>query len=235
MVGGAVRLWGNLSIRQHIDSNISEERMQPESQDEETLGNWEKCDFDEEEVYFQDMMFFVVKGLKFKYVYRIFKDLKLSGAISLPATDTEGKMKGAYGKNQYSASGEISLYEHIVETSKSVFLVKGGYTPSQLKDAALLTLLHDMGKLTDYLRKSSRSFVVSGNHDEDSSMYAALVMTDLADLGLLEIFQDCLVQKNPERRKFSSESCDIFKKVDYESRIETGKSVFKKEVNSYDS
>jgi len=234
MVGDAVRFWGSLSIRQHIDSNISEERRVPEIQGEEVCQDWGMCEFEEDEVYFQDMMFFVTKGLKFKYVYRIFSDLKKANAVSMPATDTEGKMRGAYGTNQYSASSNISLYEHIVETSKSVFSLKG-YPTSQLKDGALLALLHDMGKLTDYLRKSSRSFVVSGDHDEDSSKYASLVMTDLADRRLLEIFQDCLEKKNPKERQFNSASCAILKLVDFASRRDTEASVFKKEVEGNDS
>lgn len=220
---------------QHIDSNIAEERIQPLTHD---IGSRKKtvhrCDFDEDEVYFEDMMYFVVKGLKFKYVHRIFTDLKKSDAINKDASDTTGKMKGAYGANQYSASADISLYEHIVETAKSVFSLKG-YPPSQLKDGALLALLHDMGKLTDYLRKSPRSFVVSGNHEEDSSKYASLVMTDFEDQGLLEVFQDCLEEKNPKRRKFGSASCGILKKVDFANRKETEAAIFEKEVERNDS
>jgi hypothetical protein len=126
-------------------------------------------------------------------------------------------MSHAYGNNQYTVSGNMSLYEHIVSSGKSVFELNG-YSESQLIDAALLVLLHDMGKLTDYLRKSSDAFEVSGKHEYDSSIYAALVMTDTEDANTLAIYRDCLENKDPEKRKFQSYQAKILQKIDFENR-----------------
>ena len=236
MRGSGAKLWGNLAIMQFIDSNIADERNIPKEEDVGTHENWGEVAFRPGSFFFNDMMFFVRKGVKFKYVHRIFIDLKKAGATELPATDTEGKMKGAYGANQYSASASISLYDHIVNTAKAVYELKGEYSRSQQNNAALLVLFHDMGKISKYLRENNKAMAVSSDHDKDSAKYAALVMTDEGDAELLELFEDCLKNKSLENRKYGKTSpCQMLQAVDYADRVKTENKVFEAGVNRNDS
>jgi len=213
----SAKFWGKLAIKQFIESNIAQHRIRKLPTMDEKPKVIFHCEFNEDEIFYKDLTFFWKKGLKAKYLYRIFNDLKKSNSVELPATDTQNKMPSSFGRNQYTVSGKISLYDHIVSASKSVFDLKG-YKESQLRDAALLVLLHDMGKLKDYLKKSSDEFGVSKDHEYDSSIYAALVISDAEDANTLAIYRDCLENKNPKNRKFQSYHAKILKEIDFDNR-----------------
>lgn len=182
------KFWLPLAAAQFVEKEILERRQRAIKSTIPSVNmtrDFGKIPFVKDEVFFEDLMFFAVKGIKMKYLIQIFTDLKYSGAIDQPAvSDKTIKAGKEYGENQYSLAAQVKLYEHVVTCAKEVYGLQG-YTDSQKNDGALLVLMHDMGKVSNYLRK--QGYHVSGTHSEVSGEYVKQIITDEEDRVLKEM------------------------------------------------
>lgn len=125
------------------------------------------------DIYFDDLKFFLRKGLRFHYLNRIFTDLKKVDAIHLPATSEND-----------DSHVNISLYAHTIKSAKSIFNIKE-YSNSQRCNLALLLLIRGTCSCQKILE-------IHGISIEDHDMYASYVITAHKDDDLLTAFRQYL-------------------------------------------
>ena len=206
---------------QHIDRSVHAARLPNQENRREGMKVIGKLDFSQEGedgIFLKDLLFFAHKGLKVKYLKMIFEDLRDGKARHIPSV--RGLSVSSFANpNEYDAAARISLYDHIVSAAKAVYTLEGNFTDAERNEAALLVLMHDFGKMYEYLASSRRSIVVDPSHEITSAHYCRAIMTDHADRFVLEVFEDILKNKERFRKYKNSPTARILKAVDFHDRI----------------
>jgi hypothetical protein len=225
------KFWLPLAAAQFVEKEILEKRQRAVRSAIPSVNmtrDYGQIPFSRDEVFFEDLMYFAVKGIKMKYLIQIFTDLKYSNSISQPAiSDKTIKAGKEYGTNQYSLAAQVRLYDHVISCAKEVYGLRG-YTDSQKNDGALLVLMHDMGKVSNYLRQ--QGYHVSGTHSEISGEYAKQIVSDEEDKVLKEMCFEYLAK--PVALRNYSEDMNypgrICTAVDVANRNRTAEAIIRK-------
>lgn len=219
----ARKLWLPLAATQFIDNHVIWAR----DYQAETAFNASSCKFGPEKLIelrlgkneqaIEDFYFFLNKGIRVEYLKRIFEDLHRYDAKNVPSVTDGSTAKKSIGRNSYTAAKQDNIYDHTISTAKKVYALKGNHL-SVRNDAALLVLLHDMGKIKNLMR--DLKIPLSQSHDARSAKYASLVITEKEDKKKLEYIHDWLANIDLDR-KYKSNTCGrILEQVDYADRKE---------------
>jgi hypothetical protein len=217
------KFWLPLSVGQHIDRYVLALReftaLKSLKISAPSIDHGE-LPFSKDEVYFKDLMFFAVKGIKLHYLKDIFVVLKEGGSLEESSVCFGNKVVAGeqVGRNDYDIAGEKKLYPHIIDAAKRVYSLKG-YTDKQLNDGALLVLFHDIGKMSKYLC-GELGIPFQSSHEELGAVYAEQVMTEQEDAELLETFVDYLTESKKNRKFQQNISGKICTLVDIKDRKE---------------
>lgn len=170
------KFWENIqesTWEKHIQEAIDRQISHVVVDTVKTYEDIYECNQKTGDIYFEDLKFFLRKGLKFHYLNRIFTDLKKVDAIHLPAMRTDD-----------NSSFNISLYEHIIKSAKSVFDTKV-YANYHSCTLALLLLIRETCS-------SQKILEIHGISIEDQDVYASYVITKHQDDDLLTAFRQYL-------------------------------------------
>lgn len=176
----------------------------------------------------EDFYFFLNKGIHHEYLKRIFEDMHRYKAKTIPSVTDASTAKKTIGKNSYTAARQDNVYDHTIKAAKKVYALKGNQISTK-NDAALLVLLHDIGKIKDLM--SDLGIALNRGHDARSAEYATKVVTRPEDKKKLEYIHDWLAHIDLERKYKRNTLGLILKKVDVADRVDNQKKVEEKERN----
>jgi len=180
----------------------------------------------ENKEFIEDFYYFLNKGIYYLYLKRIFEDMHLYNAKGTPSVADARTAKKSIGRNTYTAARQDNVYDHTIRAAKRVYELSG-YDISIKNDAALLVLLHDMGKLKNLMKDVGIS--LNKSHEARSAEYASLVVTRPEDKKKLAYIHDWLAHIDLDRKYKVNTLGRILEKVDAEDRKENQKRVEAKE------
>lgn len=228
----ARKLWLPLAVTQFIDSHVRNVRdYYAESQlnsNTNKLGSEIQVELrlGKNEEAIRDFYFFLNKGIHYAYLKRIFEDMHRYNAKKVSSVSDASTAKKSIGRNTYTAARQDNVYDHTINAAKRVYELTGNGISTR-NDAALLVLLHDIGKIKDLMKDLNIPLNIS--HEARSAQYAAQVVTRPEDQKMLAYIQDWLGNVDLDR-KYKTHTCGaILEKVDVRDRIENQKKVEAKE------